>query len=83
MQNENKVLEGKEERAREAHAQQVNRAHLLQKELEGARKEIKDLEQKIEQLEKDFKDKLRGSLKSKSSSEGGRTLDQGESVFLE
>lgn len=43
LRNEVKVLEGKEERAREAHAQQVNRAHLLQKELEEAKAEIKEL----------------------------------------
>lgn len=43
LKNENKVLEGKEERARDALTQQTNKAHLLQKELEEAKNEIEEL----------------------------------------
>jgi predicted nucleic acid-binding Zn-ribbon protein len=43
LQNDVKTLEGKEERAREALAQQVNRAHMLEKECQEARREYAEL----------------------------------------
>lgn len=49
-------MEDKEQRARDAQAQQMNRAHLLGKELEEAQHEIKSLTDKIKALEDEIAD---------------------------
>ncbi|XGW33198.1 hypothetical protein V3C99_017570 [Haemonchus contortus] len=63
LRNENKALEVKEERARDAHNQQLNRANLLTKELEDSKHEINELNDKIKRLEdeiRDLRDRIKG-----------------------
>ncbi|KAK6009063.1 M protein repeat protein [Ostertagia ostertagi] len=62
LRNENKALEVKEERARDAHNQQLNRANLLAKELEDSKHEIHELNDKIRRLEEEIRD-LRDRIK--------------------
>lgn len=71
LKNEIKELEGKEARAREAHAQQMNRAHLLNKELEEANKIIKELNERIKRLEDEVKN-LREAARRGPATRGSR-----------
>ncbi|VDM43445.1 unnamed protein product [Toxocara canis] len=79
LKNENKILEGKEQRANDALTQQTNKAHLLQKELEEAKNEIEELERKLKRMEEDFTERLRGSIHSKGS-EDDTGRDKGGAV---
>lgn len=77
LRNENKALQSAEAKAKDGMAQQMHRAHFLQKELDDAKARIKELEEKLAQLEKAYKDKLRQASKRSRSSGGGKSTDTG------
>uniref|UniRef100_A0A915E022 Rootletin-like coiled-coil domain-containing protein n=1 Tax=Ditylenchus dipsaci TaxID=166011 RepID=A0A915E022_9BILA len=74
---ENKSLMSAEIKAKDALAHQVNRNHFLQKEWEEAQAKVKELQEKLDQLEKDYKSKSTDTGKSTDTSGTGTSTVTG------